>query len=137
MKKVFAVMLVVLCVGVFAMGDVFAAPPLKAEKVNGVARTTHSGDIKGTFELDCLTNVDPAGLQVLVYVPGLSIVARPVADDQGVYSFRLFNVPAGTYEVKIDVNDVPGDTLTTLTLSGVKVEKQRVNDLGKFTPCTE
>ncbi len=140
MKKMFALMLVAMCLGVFVMGDAHAQPSAKPEKVNGVARLTHSGDIKGSFPFSCLETAtsDPAGVQVLVYIPEISVVARPfIQSDQTPYSFHLLNVPAGTYNLKIDVNDVGANTLTTLTVPGVTVQKQRVTNLGTLAICTE
>lgn len=139
MKKVLWVVVIMLCVSVFALGDAYAAKP---EKINGVSRITHSGDVKGKIDLRntgaCISLADPLDLQVLVYVPGTSIVARavPVKDLSGVFEFRLFDVPEGTPTILVDVQDVPNSTLTTMKLETVPafvVKKQNVVDLGTLT----
>ena len=139
MKKVLWVVVIMLCVSVFALGDAYAAKP---EKINGVSRITHSGDVKGRIDLtgagDCISLADPLDLQVLVYVPGTSIVARavPVDGAPGVFEFRLFDVPEGTQTVLVDVHDVPKSTLTTMKLETVPafvVKRQLVLDLKTLT----
>jgi hypothetical protein len=147
MKKVLSVVLIILCVGVFAFGDACAKPPVKpekGEKVNGVSRMTHSGDIKGTFTLgDC---TDGSALQLLVYIPGKSIVAVPAktgttaTDGAAIYEFQLYNVPAGPVTVKVDVLDAAASTPTLVTTdypTPITVEKQRVLILDPITvDCT-
>ncbi|MHC1742871.1 MAG: hypothetical protein AB9873_07540 [Syntrophobacteraceae bacterium] len=133
MKKAIAVGLTILCVGVFALGDSFAAPKPKppkvqGEQVNGVSRINKSGDILGTIQLTgCpavdLNNPGEPLFSVLVYVAGESIMARPAfsADNAGTltYDFVLYNVPVpddATVDVTAEVSVVGAASLATMTV---------------------
>lgn len=144
MKKVLSVALIIVCVGVFACWDAYAAKPDKGEKVNGVSRLTHSGDIKGTFTLpgSCVA-AETDAIQLLVYIPGVSIAARPLKNNAGDYDFVLYNVPEGPVNVVLDVVNITEGTFVTAPIQTVSVQKQRVSILGTqndpFTDfsCTE
>jgi hypothetical protein len=97
MKKGLLYVLIVLGSMAFLMQDALAKPGGKGDKLNGVSRLAHSGDIVGTF-----TGCTGSGMGIIVYIPGTSFVA--FTDEEG--KFTIFNVPAGTYDLYIESDGV-------------------------------
>lgn len=100
------------------------------EKINAVSRRVHAGDVKGNVACRTPENVPEDGY--LVYVPGTSFMAR--TDSKG--DFRLFNVPAGSYELYIE----PANQLVPMaptTGAIVEVVPRRVVTVGPYDVCLQ
>ncbi len=122
-----ALQVVFLCGLVLALG-VQNVQAKGKKNTRPVARLSHSGDISGTV---CGCSDDEPLPGALVYLPGLSIMAKTAPDG----TFLLLAVPAGQYDLVVEV---PG--LRPLTVEGVCVSPRRVTDLGTVAvcpPCSE
>ena len=118
MKKTFVSILFIICILTLSDNQVFA-------ENNHVTRPHQTGEISGIVE-SCKAGSVISG--ALVHIPGLSIMAK--TDAEG--TFRLLNVPRGTYELMIEVSGVE-----PFFISDVKVSHRRVTKLGIIIICNE
>ena len=121
MKRILAIVLALPCIVAY-YGQNADAKGLHPERVSPVARLAHSGDIKGTVK--CIDNSPVVG--ALVYIPGESLMVK--TDSVG--AFRLFNVPWGVYQLKVEIPNLP-----ILTEDGVRVIPKRVTKLYLEVEC--
>jgi len=66
--------------------------------------------------------------RVVVYIPGRSFVARPLADG----SFEINYIPPGTYDLAFEAG---GEVVSTL--SGIVVTRKQQTDLGTVSVCID
>jgi hypothetical protein len=100
------------------------------EKINAASRLAPAGDVKGNVGCNTLENAPEDGY--LVYIPGTSFIER--TDSHG--DFRLYNVPAGSYELYIE----PANQLVPMaptTGAIVEVVPRRVVTVGPYDVCLQ
>jgi hypothetical protein len=98
------------------------------EKINAISRLAPAGDVKGSVACHTLEQAPEDGY--LVYIPGTSFMAR--TDSNG--DFRLYNVPAGSYELYIE----PANQLVPVAPSNgfyIDVLSMRVVTVGPYEVC--
>lgn len=120
-KRILATVLALLCIVAYFLENA-GAKEVHPERVSPVARLAHSGDIKGT--LKCIDSNPVVG--ALVYIPGKSLMVK--TDSEG--AFRLFNVPWGVYQLKVEIPGLP-----IVTEDGVRVRPKRVTKLDLEVEC--
>jgi hypothetical protein len=98
------------------------------EKINAVSRLAHAGDVKGHVTCGALGKTPVDGY--LVYIPGTSFMAR--TDSNG--DFRLYNVPAGSYELDIEPANEPVPVEPTIEPT-IAVISKRVVTVGPYDVC--
>ncbi|MBP8645662.1 MAG: carboxypeptidase regulatory-like domain-containing protein [Syntrophobacteraceae bacterium] len=124
MKKVLVFVVALAWVFVFSLDNASAKKP--KPKFSPVERLSHSGDIKGT--LDC-GSLGPDS-EAMIYIPGKSFVVKtPILtqDENREGKFRFYNVPAGVYDLIIEI---PGQD--PVTVPNVEVKQKKVTDVGNI-----
>jgi len=98
------------------------------EKINAVSRLAHAGDVKGKVACKAPWKTPVDGY--LVYIPGTSFMSR--TDSNG--DFRLYNVPAGSYELYIEPANEPVPVEPSIEPT-IDVISKRVVTVGPYDVC--